>query len=110
MCYMLSVYFSLKLNGSVSGTVIPTRGLRQGDSISPYLFLLCADAFSTLLSKAARESFIFMVLVFVQEQLGFLTSFSQMIVFYLLKQICKNASGWLIESVYTREHRVKKLI
>ncbi|KAL2933269.1 hypothetical protein RDABS01_016388 [Bienertia sinuspersici] len=50
-----SISFTFKINGSNMGAVCPTRGLRQGDPISPYLFLLCADAFSTLLAKAASE-------------------------------------------------------
>ncbi|XP_021734057.1 uncharacterized protein LOC110700767 [Chenopodium quinoa] len=48
--------FPFKVNGTISGNVSPTRGLRQGDPISPYLFLLCADVFSSLLAKAASEN------------------------------------------------------
>lgn len=43
MVCISSVYFSFKINGT-----------QARDPISPYLFLLSADAFSTLLSKAAQ--------------------------------------------------------
>ena len=50
-----SVSYSFIINGKKKGLVAPSRGLRQGDPISPYLFLLCVDAFSLLLSRRADE-------------------------------------------------------
>jgi hypothetical protein len=47
-----TVKYRFKLNGSLTNEVIPSRGLRQGDPISPYLFLICGEAFSCLLNAA----------------------------------------------------------
>ena len=49
------VSYSVLINGVAFGNIIPSRDLRQGDPLSPYLFLLCADGFSSLIIKAVRN-------------------------------------------------------
>jgi hypothetical protein len=46
-----SVSFSVRVNGQFSPVFKPTRGIWQGDPISPYLFLLCGDGLSCMLKR-----------------------------------------------------------
>jgi hypothetical protein len=43
-----SVKLSVRINGHISEAFTPSRGIRQGDILSPYLFLLCAEGLSCL--------------------------------------------------------------
>lgn len=67
-----SVSYSFMLNGKRMGHIKPSRGLRQGDHLSPYLFLLCAEGLSRILGwmeedkrisvlKIARDSPSFLI-------------------------------------------------
>jgi hypothetical protein len=49
-----TVRYSVIVNGEPVGSIRPSRGLRQGDPLSPYFFLLCAEVLSSLLHHAAR--------------------------------------------------------
>lgn len=49
------VQFSIKVNGGLCGFFLPERGLHQGDSLSPYLFVLVMEVFSRLMDKATRD-------------------------------------------------------
>ncbi|EEE51789.1 hypothetical protein OsJ_33245 [Oryza sativa Japonica Group] len=50
-----SVTYRIKVNGEFTEQINPTGGLRQGDPISPYLFFICAEGFSTLLNAAEER-------------------------------------------------------
>ena len=47
-------YFVL-VNGEPKGMIKPTRGIRQGDLLSPFLFLLCTEGLHGLFSQAVGQ-------------------------------------------------------
>nr|XP_027103208.1 uncharacterized protein LOC113724515 [Coffea arabica] len=53
-----TVSYSFKINGDQKGFVTPKRGIRQGDPLSPYLFLICSEGLSNLLRRAEASKLI----------------------------------------------------
>lgn len=50
-----TVTYSFLINEEVLGHVVLSRGIRQGDPISPYVFILCGEVLSGLCKEAQRD-------------------------------------------------------
>jgi hypothetical protein len=55
MCYIFFLYL---INGECLQEFKPTRGIKQGNPISPYLFLLCAEGLSSILKGEKAEDIV----------------------------------------------------
>ena len=101
--------FSILINGKPYGNVHPTRGIHQGDHLSvPYLFLLCAEGFTSLLAKAKMERHIkgvsicrrapkISIVMFADDSLFFCQATqTEVVVVNVVLQTYANASGQCI--------------
>lgn len=50
-----SVRYSVHVNDFVDGSTVPSRGLREGCTLSPYLFILCAQGILSIVDRAVRR-------------------------------------------------------
>lgn len=50
--------YKIKLNGNLSREFKSSRGIRQGDPLSPYIFVICAQGFSYLLNGLSSQKLI----------------------------------------------------
>ena len=55
---IITTSFSVLINGSLEGFFNSTRGLRKGDPLSPYLFVIGMEVFSNLTDKYALGGFL----------------------------------------------------
>ncbi|XP_070011148.1 uncharacterized protein [Nicotiana sylvestris] len=51
-----NIWYSININGTRSGFFNSSRGLRQGDPLSPSLFVICAELLSRLMNKLPENA------------------------------------------------------
>lgn len=53
-----TVTYCVLINGEPLGQIIPSQGLRQGDPLSPFLFLVCAEGLTALIRRQEERNLV----------------------------------------------------
>lgn len=91
-----SVSYSILINCEPSPVIHPSRGFRQGDPLSPYLFLFCMEGLHSLLQHAADSGQIKGVSIFKKGP-------------WLIHLFFTNDSLLFCRSSITKCHKIKDL-
>lgn len=59
--------YSVLINGEPQGYITPSCGIKQGDPLSPHLFLLCVKGLSSLIRKAIETQQLHGILSYTNE-------------------------------------------
>ncbi|KAL0016440.1 hypothetical protein SO802_003509 [Lithocarpus litseifolius] len=102
MC-VTTVSYSVLINGEPRGNITPSRGLRQGDPISPYLFVLCAEGLSAMIRQKEAVGLIKGVVVSRQAPLTSYLFFADDSIFFCRATMeeCKQVA--LVLDTYEKE-------
>ena len=63
MLCVTTINYKVIREGIEVGSIVPSRGLRQGDLLSPYLFILCAEGLSSLIHHYEQAGLLHGVIV-----------------------------------------------
>lgn len=50
-----TITYAIQINGVPQGQITPSRGLRQGDPLLPYLFPICVEGLSIMLHQVVQD-------------------------------------------------------
>lgn len=53
-----TVRYNVTRGGKEKGPIVPIKGIRQGNPISPYLFIICHEGFTVLINKYIQKRWI----------------------------------------------------
>lgn len=105
-----TVSYSFLVNGAAQGRVLPQRGIRQGDPLSPYIFILCREVLSGLCKNAQDNGLLSGIrvsrgspslnhLLFADDTMFFCkTNHQSCVTLVLILQKYKEASGQMINT------------
>lgn len=102
-----TVTYSVLINGEPSRVITPQRGLRQGDPISPYLYIICTEGLSHLIKQSIQERR-FMVFKLQEVALLFYTYSLQMTLYSSAKPQRRKPLTYQGYSTYISKYRGKK--
>ncbi|KAK2665980.1 hypothetical protein Ddye_004554 [Dipteronia dyeriana] len=100
-----TVTYSFIFNGSIRGDIRPSRGLRQGDPLSPYMFVICAEGFSRLIKRASAKE-----CVDIRRILEVYSSASGQLVNFNKSTVCFSKQVNLLEKLGLAESLTMKVV